>query len=345
LDKPLAARNSGTLQDFPYTVDKAMHFSNGGGIYRGTDQRTGGRVLLREARPLAGVDANGDDAVTRLQREREVLQRLDGLPCVPRLIDYRIGHEHYFLVREYVDGDSLMVEVNRRHPLCGEGPADGVAEYTQWALKILDQIDRGITQLHERGVIFGDLHPGNVMVRSDDSVCFIDFETASTDAQARQFQAAPGFVVPSHYQGPAVDRYMLACLRIALFVPLSGMLPWAPEKSEELIGFIRSHFPVPTISGPGSTPTWEPFPRRRRRHGPSCPPRPPRSSRSPTASSRQRRPNAVIGSSPEMRPSSSPPRGGSRSRTGRRASCGPSTRSVSPSPRTTSPGWSPRHDD
>ncbi len=51
LQESLAARNAGTLQGFPYTVEKALHFSNGGGIYRGTDTRTGGRVLLREARP------------------------------------------------------------------------------------------------------------------------------------------------------------------------------------------------------------------------------------------------------------------------------------------------------
>ena len=50
------------------------------------------------------------------------------------------------------------------------------------------------------------------MLRPDGSVCFIDFETASTDPKARQFQGAPGFVVPSHCEGPAVDRYMLGCL-------------------------------------------------------------------------------------------------------------------------------------
>ncbi len=174
-----------------------------------------------------------------------MLQRLDGLSCVPRLMDYRIGHEHYFLVREYVDGDSLAVEINRRHPFGGEGSSSGVAEYTQWAVETLDRIDRGITQMHERGVYFGDLHPGNVMFRADGSVCFIDFETASTDPQTRQFQGAPGFVVPPDCPGPAADRYMLASLRIALFVPLSGMLPWGPDKADQVLDFISAHFPVP----------------------------------------------------------------------------------------------------
>jgi predicted Ser/Thr protein kinase len=244
LQEALAARNAGTLEGFPYAVEKALHYSNGGGIYRATDNRSGERVLLREARPLAGVDSNGDDAVARLQREHEVLQRLAGLACVPRLFDYRVGYEHYFLVREYVEGEPLIVELQRRHPLCGEGPEDGLAAYTEWALGVLDRVEDGVQALHQRGVVFGDLHPGNILIRPDDSVCFIDFETASTDPQARQFQGAPGFVVPADCRGPAVDRYMLGSLRIAMFVPLSWMLPWGTEKAEQLIEFIRAHFAV-----------------------------------------------------------------------------------------------------
>ncbi|MBP2708345.1 class III lanthionine synthetase LanKC [Microbispora sp. RL4-1S] len=245
LGESLAARNTGTLQDFPYTVEKALHFSNGGGVYRGVDTRTGGCVLLREARPLAGVDANEEDAVARLKREHQVLDRLSGLPWVPRLVDYRIGYEHYFLVREYVNGEPLVVELGRRNPVCGEGPEDGLVEYTAWALNLLDEIERGIEALHARGVVFGDLHPSNIIVRPDGSPVFIDFETASTDPEVAQLQGAPGFTAPAGYRGPAVDRYALGCLRLALFFPLSTLLPWGPQKIDEVIAFVCAHFPVP----------------------------------------------------------------------------------------------------
>ncbi|MBU6532332.1 class III lanthionine synthetase LanKC [Streptomyces mayonensis] len=247
LAEAVAARNAGTLRDFPYRVTKAVHFSNGGGVYRGTDTRDGTEVLLREARPHAGLDAEGRDAVARHEQEHWALRRLTGLPCIPRLIDYRKGHEHYFLVREYVEGTALSRELVRRNPLLkAVGSAADVAEYTAWALDLLDQIERGIDAMHDRGVVFADLHPGNILVRPDGRVVFIDFETAGTpDATTVQTMGAVGFVAPAGYTGRAIDRYALGCLRLALFAPQVAVLPWGPEKADQLIDVITSYYPVP----------------------------------------------------------------------------------------------------
>ena len=70
-------------------------------MYRGVDA-SGTGVLLKEARPLAGIDGVGEDAVARLERERWALELLADLPEMPRLIDFRKGHEHFFLIREDV---------------------------------------------------------------------------------------------------------------------------------------------------------------------------------------------------------------------------------------------------
>ncbi|WP_240553986.1 protein kinase domain-containing protein, partial [Streptomyces niveiscabiei] len=211
----LEARNAGTLHDFPYRPERALHFSNGGGVYRGTDTRTGEPVLLREARPLAGIDTHGEDAVARLQRERDCLERLAGLPWVPRLIEARVGHEHHFLVREFVEGETLAIRTTRDNPASPSADPSRTAEYTRWAVDVLDQIDQGVQAMHARGVVFGDLHPGNIMVRPDDSIAFIDLETATTDLTSRQIHAAPGFAAPPTHRGPSIDRYALGCLRIA----------------------------------------------------------------------------------------------------------------------------------
>src|SRR6266496_601429 len=66
LQPHLDARNSVSLEGLPYTVDRVLHFSNGGGIYVGTDTRTGTEVVLKEGRPHAGLDARGEDAVRRV---------------------------------------------------------------------------------------------------------------------------------------------------------------------------------------------------------------------------------------------------------------------------------------
>ncbi|MDX3387414.1 class III lanthionine synthetase LanKC [Streptomyces niveiscabiei] len=245
----LEARNAGTLHDFPYRPERALHFSNGGGVYRGTDTRTGEPVLLREARPLAGIDTHGEDAVARLQRERDCLERLAGLPWVPRLIEARVGHEHHFLVREFVEGETLAIRTTRDNPASPSADPARTAEYTRWAVDVLDQIDQGVQAMHARGVVFGDLHPGNIMVRPDDSIAFIDLETATTDLTSRQIHAAPGFAAPPTHRGPSIDRYALGCLRIALFLPLTSLLAWGPEKLDHLIELIETRYPVPADFG------------------------------------------------------------------------------------------------
>ncbi|WP_075779353.1 class III lanthionine synthetase LanKC [Streptomyces acidiscabies] len=241
----MEARNAGTLHDFPYRAERALHFSNGGGVYRGTDTRTGEPVLLREARPLAGIDTHGEDAVARLVRERDCLERLAGLPWVPRLIEARVGHEHHFLVREFVEGETLAIRTTRDNPASPSADPSRTADYTRWAIDALNQIDEGIQAMHARGVIFGDLHPGNIMVRPDDSIAFIDLETATTDLTSRQIHAAPGFAAPPTHRGTAIDRYALGCLRIALFTPLTSLLAWGPEKLDQLIELIETRYPVP----------------------------------------------------------------------------------------------------
>ncbi|MCX5376679.1 class III lanthionine synthetase LanKC [Streptomyces sp. NBC_00091] len=243
----LAARNSATLQGFPFRATKALHFSNGGGVYQATDTRTGGSVLLKEARPLAGLDEDGADAVARLEREHWALERLAGLDCIPAIVDYRKGHEHWFLARDYVEGKPLARELLTRNPLVSDDRTEGAyAAYTAWALKILDQVEQGVDAMHAKGVVFGDLHPNNILVRPDDTISFIDLETASAaDAQSAQAIGAPGFRAPAGYTGTAVDRYALGCIRLGVFLPLTVMATWSPAKADQLIGLVAEHFPVP----------------------------------------------------------------------------------------------------
>ncbi|WP_433438824.1 class III lanthionine synthetase LanKC [Nonomuraea sp. CA-141351] len=247
LNEAVTARNAGTLRDFPFRATKAFHFSNGGGVYYATDTRTGEAVVMKEARPLAGIDSQGRDAVARLEQEHWAMRKLEGLPWIPKVIDYRMGHEHYFLVREYVEGRPLAKEINRRNPLMREKRGAGdFATYTEWAMKIIATVEEAVEAMHERGVVFGDLHPANILVRDDDTIAFIDLE-ATTEASddASQPMAAPGFVAPPPYRGTAVDRYCLACLKISVFLPMTALLPWGADKGDRLLQAITDHFPVP----------------------------------------------------------------------------------------------------
>ncbi|MFI5758065.1 class III lanthionine synthetase LanKC [Streptomyces sp. NPDC051569] len=240
----LAERRRGTLKDFPFKVYKALHFSNGGGVYRAVDSRAGEEVLLKEARPLAGLDAGGADAVERMRREHWALTRLAGLPTVPALIDYRDGHEHRFLAREFVEGEPLVDLLRTRHPFAsGDNTPAARAAYATWALGILAQVEDGIRAMHERGVVFGDLHPGNILVKPDGLIAFIDMETATAvEDNGLQHMGALGFHAPGHVSGAGVDLYGLAVLRLTMFVPMPQVVPWGVAKVRELIAVAAERF-------------------------------------------------------------------------------------------------------
>ncbi|MFC3384270.1 class III lanthionine synthetase LanKC [Couchioplanes azureus] len=246
----LAARNATTTADLPYRIDRVIHFSNGGGLYAATDTRSGDRVVLKEARPHAGLDATGADAVWRLDQEHAALQRLAGL-AVPRVHDrFRLG-EHEFLALEYIDGTPLNKLLVERYPLV-DPTADPqrYRAYAAWATDIHRQVERTVEAIHERGLVYGDLHLFNVLVRTGtpegDTIALVDFEVAGpVDGYRRPGLRNQGFAAPREVGGRDVDRYALACLKLALFLPLTAMLRLAPGKAHHFAEVIRERFGVP----------------------------------------------------------------------------------------------------
>ncbi|MGW7257256.1 class III lanthionine synthetase LanKC [Streptomyces sp. NPDC054834] len=246
LEPHLAARNTTTVGELPYRIEKALHFSNGGGVYAGTDTRDGRRVVLKEGRPHAGLAADGADAVARLEREKAALERVAGTGVVPEVRDWFTLGEHRFLVMDFIEGRPLNSFFAERHPLLTADPdPEAVAGYTAWALRIHRAVEQAVEAVHARGLVFNDLHVFNIMVAPDEeSVFLIDFEAAAPAAEmGRQVIAHPGFFAPPDRRGKDVDRYALACLRLALFLPVTTLFVVDRGKAAHLAEVVAEQFP------------------------------------------------------------------------------------------------------
>ncbi|MGX1884644.1 class III lanthionine synthetase LanKC [Streptomyces sp. NPDC055287] len=246
LEPHLAARNATTTNDLPYRIKSALHFSNGGGVYLGEDLRSGEKVVLKEARPHAGLAADRADAVTRLERERTALEQLSGLGVAPEVRDWFMLGDHRFLVMDHLPGRTLNSFFAQRHPLLEPEPDPAaVADYTQWALRIHSAVEEAVAAVHRRGVVFNDLHMFNIMVGPDEeSVRLLDFEAAArVEENHRQAIAHPGFIAPRERTGFDVDLYALACLRLALFLPMTTLLVVDRDKAHHLAEVTARQFP------------------------------------------------------------------------------------------------------
>lgn len=243
----LDARAAATVADMPYSVERPLLFSNGGGVYVARHKVTGDRVVLREARPHAGLDGHRVDAVGRLEREHEMLTALAGLDVVPAVIDRFQCWEHHYLAVEFIEGATLHTLQAQRHPLLQTDPSrEEIEEYTEWAVRVYANLRRTVTALHDRGIVFGDLHPFNVMIRPDERVALVDLETAAHVSEGlRPAMGHPGFLPPSGRTGLDIDRYALGCMAIALFLPLTTLVRLDLGKAAQLAELASALFPVP----------------------------------------------------------------------------------------------------
>ncbi|MDC0768620.1 class III lanthionine synthetase LanKC [Streptomyces sp. HD] len=238
-----------TGPECPYRIQRAMHFSNVGGVYPAERISDGKACVLKEARPGAGLEMKSDDAVNRLRREKWALQRLAGAEGAPELLDHFTMDSHEFLAMEYVDSSNLWVWMARIHPMIvseNSSPAD-YAAYTERVVAVLDRIERVLAGFHARGVGFGDLHYGNVLVRPDGSVALIDYEASFDAADTGHLPAVAtmGFSAESGHRGLDLDRYCLASLKAALFLPYEKLRALDPSKVAQQLDFIAERFPLP----------------------------------------------------------------------------------------------------
>src|SRR5206468_9103463 len=137
---------------------------------------------------------------------------------------------------EFIDAYPLRRVLVRRYPLLGDKIDDGaLADHTAWALDVYGRVEAAVVAIHDRGVVIGDLHPFNILLRPDGRVALIDFEVASQVSEGRrQTLAAPGFRAPARATGFEIDRFALASLKLFLFLPLTALLDLDPGKAGQL---------------------------------------------------------------------------------------------------------------
>ncbi|MFC6094749.1 class III lanthionine synthetase LanKC [Saccharothrix lopnurensis] len=247
LEEHLAARRAGGQDGFPYRVLRSLHFSNGGGVYQATRKSDDRQVVLKEARPHAGLDRENVDAVARLHREHDILTRLAGVHGVPEVFERFTAWEHEFMAMSEVPGRPLGQWLGVNYPLTHHEVTDeAVTAYTERALKLVAEVERIVDEVHGRGVVFCDLHPLNVLVDDDDRVSLIDFELAfPVEEDRKPTLGSPGFQAPPDRSGFEIDEHALAALRLYLFLPLNAVIELAPVKLRSHVDFIRRRFDLP----------------------------------------------------------------------------------------------------
>ncbi|MFJ8744353.1 class III lanthionine synthetase LanKC [Embleya sp. NPDC127516] len=234
-------------EEFPYEMLSALHFSNGGGVYRVRRFHDRAELVLKEGRPHAGLDRLGRDAPARLRLEHAVLVDLKGIAGIPLAHDYHLLGGHEFLAMDHVPGISLQTWVTLNYPSPDNpGEHGSAAEYAATVEHILERLERTVRAVHARGYLFNDLHPGNVLIDDELNVSLIDFEAAQPQGTpGPRPLGAPGFAAPDVLRGEAADLYSLNAIRLFLYLPLNSLLALCPAKAHVLVAKAQQRLGLP----------------------------------------------------------------------------------------------------
>lgn len=220
-------------------------------IERALGQGAMGRVFLAHdavlARPVAVkfIAALEPDAATR-QRfllEARATARLQH-PNVVAI--YRVGEldAKPYIVTEFVRGETL-------DKLALPVPGDRV-------LALGTELARGLAAAHRRGVIHGDIKPGNAIVGEDGVPKLLDFglatlaDTAPAGGKPRAIAGTPDYMAPEMWRGQPADRRTdVYALGAVLYHLLAGKPPFGDVPPRDLARTVQDKDPPRLATGSG----------------------------------------------------------------------------------------------
>lgn len=193
-----------------YRFGRLLGSGGFGAVYLAEDVRLQRLVALKVCSAQRLPPDEAEEAARLFQREALTLARLRH-PGLTAVWDYFQQDEEWFLVMEYVPGETL------REALKQAGGRLPVAQAIDYAAQLCAVLRYLHTQ--PEPVVFRDLKPGNIMVTPEGELKLIDFGIARlfTPGKARdtvQF-GTPGYAPPEQYGGqtePRSDIYSLGAV-------------------------------------------------------------------------------------------------------------------------------------
>ena len=212
-------------------------------VFLAEHERTGQQRVLKIFRQVPDV-VEGGSTFERFLREYELAAHLEH-PNIARIYDIGAADDHLFLAMEYFPGGDLRSRM--REPL-------------PWrtALGYLRQLAAALGALHEIGVLHRDVKPGNVLLRDDGSLAFIDFGLArqlgleSDITGEGTIFGTPHYMSPEQGHGQPLDeRSDLYSLGVVLHEMLTGRKPFVAETPLAVI-YHHANTAIPQLPGPAA---------------------------------------------------------------------------------------------
>jgi serine/threonine protein kinase len=192
-------------------------------IYKGEDTELGNRLVAIKEMSQDGLSPKElQEAADAFKREAHMLAGLQH-PNIPSIYDYFNEAGHWYLVMEFIEGETLEDYFARTEG--GTLPVKEVLDIGIQLCSVLEYLHN-----HQPPIIFRDLKPGNVMRAADGHLYLIDFGIARhfKPGQSRDTIAlgSLGYAAPEQYgKAQTTARSDIYSLAVILHQALTGNDP------------------------------------------------------------------------------------------------------------------------
>ena len=196
-------------------------------IYLAESERAGTLVVLKVFNQVPDVSER-IVSFDRFLQEYEIVAGLTHRNIV-RIYDLGVADDHAYIAMEHFPSGDLRQRM--KAPLL-----------PLTALKFLEQIASALHAIHSVGVLHRDLKPANVMLRTDGSLCLIDFGLAKANEMqvsltgTREIFGTPYYMSPEQGHAEEIDaRSDLYSLGVMFYEMLTGHKPYTGATAMEVI--------------------------------------------------------------------------------------------------------------
>ncbi|MFS0778689.1 Stk1 family PASTA domain-containing Ser/Thr kinase [Neobacillus sp. 3P2-tot-E-2] len=169
--------------------------------------------------------ANDDEFIRRFRREAQSATSL-AHPSIVSIYDVGEEDDLYFIVMEYVEGQTLKQYIQQNSPLQVEETID-----------IMKQLTSAISHAHQNHIIHRDIKPQNILVDRFGNVKITDFGiamalSATSITQTNSVLGSVHYLSPEQARGGMANRKSdIYSLGIVMFELLTGRLPFSGESA------------------------------------------------------------------------------------------------------------------
>lgn len=232
----------------PYEITGRVGSGGMGEVYRARDGRLGREVAVKVLPPDF---ATSTERISRFEQEARAASALSH-PNILAVYDVGCQEGLSYLVTELLEGETLAKRMSK-------GPVP-LRKALEWAA----QAARGLTAVHEHGILHRDLKPSNLFVTADGQLKILDFGIAklgpppggsppesNTETETRPgvLMGTVGYMSPEQVRGERVDarsdQFSLGCV---LYQLLTGSSPFRRGTVAQSLAAVLEEEP-PSILG------------------------------------------------------------------------------------------------